>query len=475
MDNYVPDDKLDKTPFAPELAQRLEKLGFEKKDATGDTYYFEVLLNAWDENEIGLQIEITNWNTNQALAVGEDDNGKELFSFQGPPDYVVSKLEPILPKLTKKQQQQHQKNKEKWEIEGEPTIGGGTLPPKWGGNRGGYSGNNLGSQMREEAQDDSNQDLKQRLASLYKSMAKRLGIKTAPRVVFTQNQANASKPFGLTAFYNQMERSIKVYITDRHPTDILRSFAHELIHHWQNEHGALPPQNAGQAHYAQKDPVLRKREMEAYLLGNILFRDWQDENRYGAINEGVDYSTRDEVQSAIRKTLFDLVKTNAEHSFHEEVITKSELKALIVERIGEAIKKTQTHGKYKPDYAQWQKMYDKKQRDQKMRAMKYYHIGFPFKEEGKKDRDHYCWYWDEMRHDIVAKQGFSHGEHFGNEAYLHFRGRYDLKTKELSLTVPEYGKLQITGDLKQDVPPEMLQALNKKFHHPKIEYFPFKV
>jgi hypothetical protein len=465
MDNYVPDDKLAKIPFSPELAQRLERLGF-KKGETGDTYYFEVLLNAWEENETGLEIEISNWNTNQALAVGQDDDGKELFSFQGPPDYVISKLEPILPQLTQRQHQQHKKNQEKWKKEGEPLIGGGRSLP---------GDDNPRFRMREEAQDDSNQDLKQRLASLYKSMAKRLGIKTAPRVVFTQNQANASKPFGLTAFYNQMERSIKVYITGRHPTDILRSFAHELIHHWQNEHGALPPQNAGQAHYAQKDPVLRKREMEAYLLGNILFRDWQDENRYGAINESVDYSTRDEVHTAIRKTLFDLVKTNAENSFHEEVITKSELKKLIVERIGEAIKKTQTHGKYKPDYAQWQKMYSKKQHDQKMRALKYYHIGFPFKSEGKKDKDHYCWYWDEMRHDIVMKQGFSHGEHFGNEAYMHFRGRYDMKTKELSLTVPEYGAMNITGKLEDDVPPELLQALNKKFHHPKIEYFPFKV
>ena len=30
-----------------------------------------------------------------------------------------------------------------------------------------------------------------------------------------------------------------MYITDRHPKDILRSFAHEMIHHMQNMQGRL--------------------------------------------------------------------------------------------------------------------------------------------------------------------------------------------------------------------------------------------
>ena len=28
--------------------------------------------------------------------------------------------------------------------------------------------------------------------------------------------------------------------------------------------------------YAQDDPHMRKMEMEAYLKGNLLFRDWED-------------------------------------------------------------------------------------------------------------------------------------------------------------------------------------------------------
>lgn len=162
--------------------------------------------------------------------------------------------------------------------------------------------------------------LKQRLAGLYSHMSRRLGIKLAPKIIFTQNVNNSKKPFGLTAFYNPAERSIKVYITDRHPTDILRSFAHELIHHWQNEHKSLPPpeKNAGQDHYAQKNPTLRRREMEAYLLGNMLFRDWQDEKRYGPINENLRISNPELLQKEIKRMLIDLIKNRIIDSYHRE-------------------------------------------------------------------------------------------------------------------------------------------------------------
>ena len=67
-----------------------------------------------------------------------------------------------------------------------------------------------------------------------------------------------------------------LFITDRHPKDICRSFAHELVHHHQNERGDLNMGDASQATYAQDDPHMRKMEMEAYLKGNMLFRDWED-------------------------------------------------------------------------------------------------------------------------------------------------------------------------------------------------------
>ena len=129
-------------------------------------------------------------------------------------------------------------------------------------------------------------ELKQKLASLYSYLASHLNLKEPPsKVTLTKSQQNSNNDFGLTGYYDHTTKTIKIYVTDRHDTDILRSFAHEIIHHWQNERGTLNPPGKPepvQKHYAQSDPNLRKREMEAYLFGNILFRDWQDENRYGA-------------------------------------------------------------------------------------------------------------------------------------------------------------------------------------------------
>ena len=132
--------------------------------------------------------------------------------------------------------------------------------------------------------DNKGSDLKQRLASLYSYLAKHLGIKTTPKVAFKNDEKNAADPFGMTGHYDPKLRIIRINVTGRHDTDILRTFAHEVIHHWQNERGTLTPQHgdvADAGHYAQNDTNLRKREMEAYLFGNILFRDWQDENRMG--------------------------------------------------------------------------------------------------------------------------------------------------------------------------------------------------
>lgn len=135
--------------------------------------------------------------------------------------------------------------------------------------------------MAEGTPDKGSPELKQRLASLYAYLAKHLGIQSVPKVIFSKDKKNSENPFGMTGHYNPENQTITIFTTDRHDTDILRTFAHEVIHHWQFERGTLTPQTGGAEHYAQNDPNLRKREMEAYLLGNLIFRDFQDEQRYG--------------------------------------------------------------------------------------------------------------------------------------------------------------------------------------------------
>ena len=119
-------------------------------------------------------------------------------------------------------------------------------------------------------------ELKSALAEIFKSAQETFDIQNIPQVHLKNDEENAEGIFGKTAYYDPENQAITLYITNRHPKDICRSFAHELVHHHQNERGDLEFGDASQATYAQDDPHMRKMEMEAYLKGNLLFRDWED-------------------------------------------------------------------------------------------------------------------------------------------------------------------------------------------------------
>jgi hypothetical protein len=48
--------------------------------------------------------------------------------------------------------------------------------------------------------------------------------------------------FTTHAFYNHKEKEVSVYIKNRQICDVLRSIAHELVHHMQNENNKLTGQ-----------------------------------------------------------------------------------------------------------------------------------------------------------------------------------------------------------------------------------------
>ncbi len=103
-----------------------------------------------------------------------------------------------------------------------------------------------------------------------------LGYSEDPSLVFLLNQENAQNPLGRTAYYSPEEKKVVIYILNRHFKDILRSIAHELVHHAQNCRGEFSsnmPQTEG---YAQSDDHLREMEREAYEKGNMIFRDFED-------------------------------------------------------------------------------------------------------------------------------------------------------------------------------------------------------
>jgi hypothetical protein len=112
--------------------------------------------------------------------------------------------------------------------------------------------------------------------SLGQFAQKRMGFKKPPALNLVSDEGNAGKSLGKTAYYDPQGMSVTIYTDGRHTKDILRSLAHELVHHTQNENGMLNDTGYHGAGYAQKNKDLRKSEEEAYLKGNMCFRDWED-------------------------------------------------------------------------------------------------------------------------------------------------------------------------------------------------------
>lgn len=127
---------------------------------------------------------------------------------------------------------------------------------------------------------NNNPKFKQALMGIYRDGCKKFNIRTTPKVVLRKDAENGALTLGRTAYYDPSELTIVLYTSNRHPKDILRSFAHELIHHVQNERGDLHLGDSSDPQYAQNDEHLRKMEKEAYLQGNLLMRDFEDNFKY---------------------------------------------------------------------------------------------------------------------------------------------------------------------------------------------------
>ena len=126
----------------------------------------------------------------------------------------------------------------------------------------------------------SHEEMVDHMKDLYKHLLKELPkIDRKPKIVLEKDKKNAEDFFGKTGFYDPKTDEIHLFITDRHPKDVLRSFAHEMVHHEQNCSGYTATVDMSKTHeadYASKDPKLREAERDAFERGNMIFRDWTD-------------------------------------------------------------------------------------------------------------------------------------------------------------------------------------------------------
>jgi nicotinamide mononucleotide adenylyltransferase len=118
-------------------------------------------------------------------------------------------------------------------------------------------------------------NFKQALASLTKYMLDQgYNITPLPKLIIINNDTkNANNILGKTAYYNPNDCSVTLYTLNRHPKDVLRSYSHEMIHRIQDNEGRLNNVNTTNTN---EDSNLQELEKEAYLNGNIIFRNWED-------------------------------------------------------------------------------------------------------------------------------------------------------------------------------------------------------
>lgn len=122
---------------------------------------------------------------------------------------------------------------------------------------------------------ENNPEFKELLVSLTMYMMDHITIEPLPDLIFIEDDIqNAKDMLGKTAHYNPENKSIALYTLNRHPKDILRSYAHEMIHHKQNLEGKLTDI---QGQNINEDDYLKELEREAYEYGNgLLFRGWEN-------------------------------------------------------------------------------------------------------------------------------------------------------------------------------------------------------
>lgn len=109
-------------------------------------------------------------------------------------------------------------------------------------------------------------------------MQKKFGFDRLPVITYVDDASNSANPLCMTGGYDQESESITIYITGRHPKDILRSLAHEMLHHVQKCDGMMDDRDMSATtdpNYIMHDKFLKQVEADAFERGNICFREWE--------------------------------------------------------------------------------------------------------------------------------------------------------------------------------------------------------
>ena len=133
----------------------------------------------------------------------------------------------------------------------------------------------MSCQIRNNANIDLT-DLEPHIHGMYDHFHQKIGFQKPPVIVFDSDPSNESNVLGKTAYYDPQSFEVHVFTDARHPKDMLRSIAHELIHHGQNLEGRLDVGGYNGPGYYLKNDKLKDLEEEAMTNSAIYLREYED-------------------------------------------------------------------------------------------------------------------------------------------------------------------------------------------------------
>ena len=129
----------------------------------------------------------------------------------------------------------------------------------------------------------------------------KMNITPLPEVKIRYDQNEANNFFGKTAYYDPNNKEVVLYAMGRHPKDVCRSFAHEMIHHMQNMEGRLGNISTTNTN---EDSHLQAIEDEAYLEGNRVFRNLEDKIKNSENKEVMAEGKYDKLSNMVSSDVF---------------------------------------------------------------------------------------------------------------------------------------------------------------------------
>lgn len=114
------------------------------------------------------------------------------------------------------------------------------------------------------------------IEEIVKFLRTKMDIDPLPRVILDKTPNPEDELFIKTGYYDPSENKLVLFIDNRHIKDILRTFCHEMVHRNQNlmdPEGFLANTSSLPI---DEDENLKQIEGEAFLYGNLLFRQFTE-------------------------------------------------------------------------------------------------------------------------------------------------------------------------------------------------------